>query len=255
MRNSLAIGVGLAFFLLTGAASAAKIGFSGELETGNEVTPVNPGDHEPRGWVEATFDDQSKRLCGQFIWEDLTGKPNGIHVHQAPMGMPNADGTVKFIIPVPAAATATDGVVKFNIVLDAAFATSLVTTEVYGNIHTDLNTKGEIRSTLFRNDELEEQQCGDPTPQDAGAPPTDASSQLPPVGTSGGTSNGGTDDTPSGSDEGNGAEAASTKPPPKDEGGCSTSGGAGDALGLGLAAGLALVAVASRRRRTRDSAE
>ena len=94
MKTSLLALGALALVFVSFDASAAKIGFSGELRHFNEKTAptgINEND-PPEGDIEFTFDDQTKRACGRFVWyTKLTSAPqtpSGFHIHQAPTGKP-----------------------------------------------------------------------------------------------------------------------------------------------------------------------
>jgi hypothetical protein len=243
--------------------------FAGELRPDNEVTPpVDLDPHAPTGGATFTFDDETKILCGRIEYGDLTGPPTGIHVHQAPKGMPNADGaaTDKVIIPLPADATGA-GSVSFKVKLPDAWATSLVAGEIYSNVHTAKNAKGEIRGTMDPYPEAEEDvecppdelQIG--VPMDAGAPPaTDAghggstsSSSSGGPGSSGSngpsssSSSGGT--SSSSGTSGSGSSNEDQAAPAKSAGGCNTTSGPANMLSLGIVAAFAMIAARARLRR------
>lgn len=244
--------------LIAGSANAEKVNFVGYLSPDNEVTtPVDLDEHEPNGMAEFTFDDETKILCGKISYDDLTGPPTGIHVHQAPKGMPDADGAAadKVIIPIPADATGA-GEVSFKVKLPDAWATSLANREIYSNVHTSKNTKGEIRGSMESNPDAEgEVECPDTElkigapqqpEQDAGAPPPDKGGTPPSSGGPSGSPGGGNNPPSNG-------DSAPLQPDntaaPKDGGGCNTGNGSTNVFSLGLVAGIAVLAARVRRKK------
>lgn len=250
LRSTLCLGLVGVALLSAESARAADAHFAGDLDPTQEVTPpVGLDGHQPTGGAVFTYNDATKTLCGRIEYDDLTGPPTGIHVHQAPMGQPHADGptTAKVIIPISASP------VVFKVVLDKAWERSLVEGEIYANVHTATNSKGEIRATMDPCPDCEDVavDCPDGEPLPLGVPPDDAgaSDAGASVSDAGGvpaapdTSND-TNDTTDGTD-------LAEPPPPapkKDAGGCSTSTRTG-ASGGAVAAFVALVLVRMRRRR------
>jgi uncharacterized protein (TIGR03382 family) len=251
----LGVAVITALLLATGTVQAAKRNYSGELRPRNEVTApdltrdAGGRNFRPYGEIEATYDDVTKELCGRFVrFTDLSGPATGMHIHEAPMNQPEADGPAdrKLIIP-PGAPP-----VLFNVKLDTAFETALVKGEVYANVHTDKNPKGEMRGTLYAFDFGEEITCPAPTQP----PTTTPDGGTPPTGSDGGT-------TPPSNTDGTSApsDTSDTSQPPPDtttpskdppaapakEGGCNTAGATG---GLPVLV-LALLGFAGARRRAR----
>lgn len=251
-----ALGVSL---LVTSSASAAKTTFTVDMSHDQENIAPDLGDSQPEGTLTATFDDTTKRLCGKFEYTGLTGAAMGLHIHRAPAGDPTADSTVKIELP-PTASPA-----FFNVVLKDDFITALQAeeTELYGNIHTAKNPKGELRTFTPWDVGGTEVPCGPESPtSDAGAPVTDAGSSSSSSSSSGATSSSsgesssssgstGDDDDDSKSSSGSttgGKDAGAAKK--KDDGGCSTT---GDTSGLSFAVvlGVGIAALARGRRKKR----
>lgn len=241
-----------ACLLITSSASAAKKTFVVEMSPDQENVEPDLGDHDPTGTLTATFDDQTKRLCGKIEFSDLTGAAMGVHIHRAPEGDPTGDGTMKIEI------TPTASPVNFNVVLSDDFITALnqEETELYSNIHTATNPKGELRTFTpwDQPDDATEIPCGPETPVgDAGAPSdagSTSSSSSSSSSSSGSSSAGDDDDDDDQSSTSTGAKDAGAAAKKKPEGGCSTT---GDASGLSFAVvlGVGVAALARGRRKRR----
>jgi MYXO-CTERM domain-containing protein len=243
-----------ASMLITTGAMAAKKTYQAPLQTDQENIAPDVGTHAPDGTGRFTFDDVSKELCGVITFTDLTGIATGVHIHQAPAGDPTADGPVKIEIP-PAASP-----VAFNIKLNASFEQSLTNGELYANVHTATNPKGEIRTTSPWEEDVGGAPVTCPAPTvplgDAGAP-VDAGT------TSGGTStsssssssSSGSDGTSGGTDtmsSSSGDTKADAGAPKKDAGGCNTTSGEGPGpLPVVFLLGMALAGATRLRRRAK----
>jgi hypothetical protein len=100
MKQVAFAGAFVATLLVGFTASAMTHNFTVDLSWDQEnqlfpdggPNPINLGAHTPSGTLNATYDDVSKHLCGVISWNDLTGPPTGIHLHQAPDGKPEGDG-------------------------------------------------------------------------------------------------------------------------------------------------------------------
>jgi hypothetical protein len=263
MRISVVLAGVCSLFLVAGGAHAAKQGYSGDLVPAGEIEAPVLGGKNPVGFIKASYDDQTKRLCGEITYKDLTSELTGVHMHQAPAGDPFGDGTAnKIVLPVGASP------IKFNIALPAAWERSLKTehpddddaTELYANVHTKNNTKGEIRTSLFPDGRYADYTCPPETPTgggdagagDGGAGARDGGAENTSSSSGGtGSSSGSTEEPSSGAsslEEDAGALVDPSAKPAADSGGCNTSGSGSGMLSLGVLAGLAAV-VAGRLRR------
>lgn len=242
--------------LVTSAANATKRTFEAKMSWTQENAGTELGEHRPKGTARFTFNDETKELCGELTFSDLTGIATGVHVHQAPAGDPTGDGTVKIEIPPMASP------MNFNVKLDASFEKSLNDSELYANIHTAANPKGELRtfSPWDEKQGAQEVPCPPPTAVlgDAGATEPDASaSSSSSSSSSSGDSTGSTstDDDDSESSSGSSAtttpkDAGVTVPAKKDDGGgCSTVAGDSAPPLLMVALGVGFVVVSRKRRR------
>ena len=94
MKNSLFLGTVLTALLVTGAASAAKKTFTGNLDGASEApTPVTTA---ATGTATLTFDDQTKKLCGKITHTGLSGAVQAAHLHE---GAPGAAGDQPTALP------------------------------------------------------------------------------------------------------------------------------------------------------------
>jgi hypothetical protein len=265
MKKSTFVGTLIATFLVSGAASANKLHFHGDLDHDHEVTPPTIDGHNPTGTADFVFDDVSKQLCGKISWTDLTGPATGAHVHQAPPGLPDADGVApaqgKLIIGLPAGVKADDSV-TFNFTLNPAFEASLLAEEIYTNVHTAANAKGESRSTMFQVDTGPDITCPAPTNPDGGTstPPVPDSGASSSGATSSGGSTSGAASSSSGAASSGAASSGATSSgstsgedatKPAADKGCSTSGSPVSALAFAFVVGAGIVLVSSRSRRRR----
>ncbi len=254
MKLSVSVGTLATFVLIAGSANAATVAYAADLYGRNEVTPVVDSlPNEKKGGAVVVYDDQTKILCGRVEYNDLTGPATGIHIHQAPTGMPNADGPAdaKIIIPVQ------PGAVTFKAPIPAAWATSLAVGEVYANVHTAKNAKGEARGTLDRFQEGDNDPdfaCDPNAPMlsigggggDAGAGDAGSSSSSSSSSSSGGndTSSSSSSSSSSGDNDrppSDGLADPDDQKPADDSGGCNaTSTAPENVLSFGLLMGLAL---------------
>jgi hypothetical protein len=201
MKTSAFVGTIAATFLIVSAAHAAKKNYQVDLSPDQENVTPDLGNADPTGSAKFTYDDQTKQLCGEITYTGLTGAAMGIHIHQAPPGNPEGDGVApaqgKLIIPVGPSP------VKFNFTLPQAFADSLDADELYANIHTVKNDKGEIRSQT-------------PWDQPANAtavvcpPPTNPDGGVSTSSSSGGTDAGSTSSSSSSSSSGDTSSSSSS---------------------------------------------
>ena len=256
MRTSIFLGTALTVLCASGIASAAKTNFQATM-SGAQESPavVTTG----TGQTNLTYDDTTKKLCGQITYALLVGGAvSGVHIHKAPDNNPTLNGGVWQGL------TAGPSPIKVNVTLNptqqaeiAAFIADANKNPLYTNIHTPNvnNGNGEIRGNLAVGGA--EQTC-DPEPDggtdggtDGGAEAgtdsgTDAGSSS---GSSGNTSSGSTGATTTPSPDG-GAKPASSS---GDDDGCSSTGSspASNGLAIGLGALIALGFVARARKRAK----
>ncbi len=255
MKTFLRLGVVSAFLLIASSASAAKTTFAADLLGANEVTPVVEIDPNTAvGGAVFTYDDATKTLCGRIEYDGLTGAPTGIHVHQAPKGMPNADGAADAKVIIPIAASP----VTFKVILPDAWATSLMAGEIYTNVHTEKNPKGEGRGTMDPFLEGTEVPCpaGNPlTIGGGGGGDAGTTSDAGSTSSSSSSTSGGADNTSSSSSSSSGGNSssgglASEEAPPADKGGCNTTSSApANLLSVGLILGVVGAAIVRMRKR------
>jgi uncharacterized membrane protein YgcG len=256
MKLALSLGVLTTSLLLAGSASAEKVMFAGDLRPENEVTPPVMIDN-PTGGAVFVFDDQTKMLCGRIEYDGLTGAADGIHVHKAPKGMPNADSppTDKVVIPV-----APSGL-QFKVKLTAEWEAALNAGEIYTNVHTKTNTKGEVRGTMDPFPEGEVFDCETGVTElpigvkpDAGAPSDGGNASSSSGGSSSGnssssSSSGGNTSSSSSGGSGSAPLQPAEDAPQEESGGCSsTASSPANFLSVGLVA-TALVVLGARARR------
>ncbi len=216
----------LVAFLVAGSASAAVTNWGGALSGANEV-PANASAF--KGNAVCTYDDTTKTLACT-ITHDVTTPTMG-HFHQAAKG---ANGAVIYAFPnVTSPITA-------STTLNAGQETSLKANGLYINIHTAANPGGEIRAQL-EPIVVTDAGVGDATaPADA----TTSSSSSSSGSSSSSSSSSGSGNTSTSSSTSGGASGKT------DDGGCNTSGGDSSPWGFGaLAAGVAVVLGALRKRR------
>jgi hypothetical protein len=223
--------------IASSSAHAAKTNYSATLTPDQENVPPDLGGKNPSASALFTYDDQTKRLCGKITFQDLTGRPTGIHIRQSPEGDPEGDGpdNRSFALPIPPG-----NELLLNLLFDTGYEEALGANEIYANIYTQTNPEGEIRSPLYVSADQSAGAnipCPAITSQDAGA---DASSFFPTGGSSGGPDGNGTSPVPTPEP----ADAAPKKAP-AGGGGCAFGGGAGEVLPFLLA----LAIVAARRKR------
>lgn len=262
MKISVSLGSLVAVFLAVGSANAAEVGFAGELLPDNEVTAPDTTGHAPTGGAIFVYDDATKTLCGRIEFDDLTGAATGIHVHKSPKDMPKADGAAndKVIIPI------TTSPATFKVVLPADWATALMVGEIYANVHTAKNTKGEIRASMDPFPEYPGEAAPVVCPATAlqiGVAPADAgtdsgtsssssSSSSSSTSSSGSTGTNGDNNTSSSSSSGSKPPIADPAgdAPPADSGGCSTTASSpASFVSVGALALLAFAAIGSRSRK------
>ena len=249
MKVALGFGLLVSCLLVAGGASAATVQFAGNLDPASEVTPPVTDGHAPNGGAVFSYDEATKTLCGRIEFDDLTGVPTGVHVHQAPKGMPAADGsaTDKVVIPI------TTSPVLFKVILNASWETSLMTGEIYTNVHTAQNAKGEVRGTMDPFPEGAPVECppGAALPlgvqPDAGAPDSGATSSTSSTGGTSSSSGAGTTSTSSGTTN---KPIENPETPAKADSGCNSSAsGPANTVSLALLAGVAIIAARGRLRR------
>jgi hypothetical protein len=224
--------------LTSASAEAAKKNYSATLTADQENVAPDLAGKDPSASLLATFDDQTKRLCGTITFRDLTGAPTAIHVRQSPQDDPTGDGPDdrKLVIPLPAGSE-----LAYNLLFDTEYENALNAGEIYANIYTQANPNGEVRSTLYESVDQSEAAnvpCPSVTP-DAGA---DGSTRPPSSGSSGGTDGTGITPVPAGTTTPPAAKKASAS-----DGGCAVGGGS-DALPF-LAALAAIVVARARGKR------
>ena len=232
MKNSLFLGTVLTALLVTGAASAAKTTFTGNLDGASEApTPVATA---ATGTATLTFDDQTKKLCGKVTHTGLSGAVQAAHLHE---GAPGAAGN-PFVTLDPGAGSP----INVNITLDDGQITQLVTGQFYVNLHTAANSGGEIRGDMTEGGT--EQACDDETPDAGGGGGNDAGGDDSDSG-AGSPNGGGNDAGTVRSDAGSNAAA-----PAAEDDGCSTTGSApGSGLAIAFGVGIAIAAIGRNRRK------
>ena len=232
MKNSLFLGTVLTALLVTGAASAAKKTFTGNLDGASEApTPVTT---EATGTATLTFDDQTKKLCGKITHTGLSGAVQAAHLHE---GAPGAAGN-PFVTLDPGAGSP----INVNMTLDDGQITQLVTGQFYVNLHTAANAGGEIRGDMAEGGT--EQACDDETP-DAGGGGNDAGGNGNDTDSGVGAPNGGANDAGTVR-----SDAGQSATPAAEDDGCSTTGTApGSGLAIAFGVGIAIAAIGRNRRR------
>ena len=99
------------------------------------------------GWIDATYNKETKMLDFTIKWQDLTGEPIGSHIHGvAPKGV-NAGIKYDFtaLLPKTTAGTFTNSVMVDG---TAIKEDSLMLGYYYINLHTPKFPGGEIRGQL-----------------------------------------------------------------------------------------------------------
>lgn len=257
--------------LVSTAASAAKRTFQADMDPGQENTVPDVGTHNPTGTITVTFDDVTKELCGKIEYTDLTGIASGVHIHRAPAGNPEGDSAPTDKVEIPPTASP----VSFNIKLSADFEKALNATvpELYANIHTAANAKGELRSASpwIEDNALPAVPCPPPTVTGGGDAGADAgkssSSSSGSTTSSGGASSGSgtsssgssgdngdsTGSSTSGSSSTSGKDAGAAAAKKKDDGGCNTTEGETETapLSFALVLGVAIAALTRGRKKKR----
>ncbi len=230
MKNFLFIGSALGVFLLAGAANAELVEYkatlSGDQEVPNKVTTT------ANGTATFTFNTETKKLFGTITYEDLSGEATGAHIHKEACG--KAGGIIgDFGAEGASIASPIETDEEGSQPLDDDQVAALEAGELYVNIHTAENDKGEIRGQIYRANSTEKCPAGT---VDGGTSSSSSSSSS-----SGSTS------SSSGSTSSSGTSG--TAPKSTEDSGCSTTGSSAPGSGLALALGLGLAMAAVTRAR------
>jgi hypothetical protein len=130
---------GLAAALLLGLSPAAAETYT-LLASLNGASEVPPNDSKGTGSLTATYDTTTKKLTWTVTYAGLTGAPFAAHFH-GPAG-PGEEAPVE--VPVPVGPSPIHGAAT----LTPAQEKDLLDGNVYFNIHTQANPKGEIRGQV-----------------------------------------------------------------------------------------------------------
>jgi len=130
---TVALAAGLA---LAAPAFAASVTFRAELKGANVVPPTASS---ASGYLNATYDTQSRRLTWTGSHSDLSSRVRGIHFHGPARPNENA-GSVQGI----------ESLSKGSATLSEAEAADLIAGYWYVDVHTRAHPQGEIRGQVMR---------------------------------------------------------------------------------------------------------
>lgn len=130
---------GLAAALLLGLSPAAAETYTFLASLGG-ASEVPPNGSKATGSLTATYDTTTKKLTWTVTYSDLSGPPFAAHFH-GPAG-PGKEAPVE--VPVPVGPSPMQGATT----LTPAQEQDLLDGNIYFNIHTQANPKGEIRGQV-----------------------------------------------------------------------------------------------------------
>jgi hypothetical protein len=154
----------VAGLLLAVSAAAAPITFSAQLTTSQEVpTPNIPAGFSPSGSATATFDPATGLLTATLNWTGMTSSVVAAHIHVENIGSATGPVVVPFFMGVTLPQTSsfsTLSPINVNTLPNVnvqgigsqtalqALIRGLEDGRAYFNLHTQLNTPGEIRGDI-----------------------------------------------------------------------------------------------------------
>ena len=125
-----------AAFTLASPARAEMVSYNLTMLPDNEVPPVE-GLPDTTGQFQGEFDTQTGVLTYTMGYQNLTGAPTAAHLH-GPAGPEENAGV---LVPLDVAGSG-------EVTLNAEQAAALGEGQVYVNVHTEANPKGELRVQL-----------------------------------------------------------------------------------------------------------
>jgi hypothetical protein len=129
----------LATIAFASTAIAEGFGFKAALNGAQEVPPsTSPG----IGMIDLTFNNETKKLTWKGSYSGLSGPATAAHFH----GPAPAGKNAEVAVPVTKFDTAFDG----EATLTPSQTAELMAGQMYFNLHTAANPKGEIRGQVTK---------------------------------------------------------------------------------------------------------
>lgn len=133
----------LALLIGVTSASADVIDISAIINTTQEIPAPTGVPTGAGGFAALQYDDSTRELSWDIAWQDLSSPAVGMHFH-APAAAGATSGVAVNIGNISGLTSPSVG----SVVIDDAFAASLLAGESYINIHTEQNGPGEIRGQV-----------------------------------------------------------------------------------------------------------
>jgi Cu/Zn superoxide dismutase len=113
--------------------------------SGSQESPFKTSDAS--GWADVSYNKTTKILSYKVTWSNLTGMPQGAHIHGTALRGSNAPVKHDFYSSIP---KTTSGTYSGSVLVDgvAINETDLLNGMYYFNFHTPLNPGGEIRGQI-----------------------------------------------------------------------------------------------------------
>ena len=129
---------------IRGQINPTNINMMATLNAAQEVPTPNNVPAGAGGMAHIAYDPATQLLGWNISWDNLSGPPVGMHFH-GPAGFGETAGVLLNIGEISGLTSPSIG----SAVVDDAFVTALLDSEIYINVHTAENGPGEIRGQVI----------------------------------------------------------------------------------------------------------